>query len=104
RVQAVHFTSVCNRRLNVERAQGRSRFDVDLARMLDVVRALRAGAATDVEAVCGKVGGRKRYVDALTALSPLVAVEEETAARSAYRVPGVGRVAFVRDADASDPV
>ena len=103
-VRSVRFTSVCNRRLNVERAQGRSRFDVDLSRMIDLVRALRVDAGASVTAVCGKVGGRKRYGDALAALSPLVAVEEEVAARSAYRVPGVGSVAFLQDADESDPV
>jgi len=103
-VRSVRFTSVCNRRLNVERAQGRSRFDVDLSRMIDLVRALRVDAGASVTAVCGKVGGRKRYADALGALSPLVAVEEEVAARSAYRVPSVGSVAFLQDADESDPV
>jgi ribonuclease HII len=102
-VRAVRFTSVCNRRLHAEQALGRSRFDVDLARMVDLVRALRGDAGAAVTAVCGKVGGRKRYADALGALSPLVAIEEEVAARSAYRVPGVGSVAFVRDADATDP-
>jgi ribonuclease HII len=103
RVRAVRFTSVCNRRLRAEQGRGRSRFDVDLARMVDLVGALRGDAGEVVTAVCGKVGGRKRYADALGALSPLVAIEEESAARSAYRVPGIGSVAFVRDADASDP-
>lgn len=103
-VRGVRFTSVCNRRLHRERGAGRSRFDVDLARMVDLVRALRGDAGGAVEAVCGKVGGRKRYADALGALSPLVAIEEETAGRSAYRVPGVGAVSFLQDADASDPV
>lgn len=104
RVRAAHFTTVCNRRLHAEHAEGRSRFDVDLARMVDLVRALRAHAGSPVHAVCGKVGGRKRYADALGALGPLVAIEEETAARSAYRVPQVGAVSFMRDADASDPI
>jgi ribonuclease HII len=103
-VRSVRFTSVCNRRLHAEQALGRTRFDVDLARMVDLVRALRGDAGGSVVAVCGKVGGRKRYGDALAALSPLVAIEEEVASRSAYRVPGVGSVAFVQDADASDPV
>lgn len=102
-LRAVRFASVCNRRLNRERDRGRSRFDVDLARMLDLVRALRGEAGAPVEAVCGKVGGRKRYADALGDVSPLVAIEEETAGRSAYRVPGVGDVVFLQDADASDP-
>ncbi len=103
-LKRVHFTSVCNRRLHAEQALGRSRFDVDLARMIDLVRVLRSAANGSLEAVCGKVGGRKRYSDALGALSPLVAIEEETAARSAYRVPGFGRIAFLRDADDTDPV
>ena len=103
-LRRVFFTSVCNRRLHAEQALGHSRFDVDLARMVDLVRALRGAAEGQVEAVCGKVGGRKRYSDAVGALSPLVAIEVETAACSAYRVPGVGRVAFLQDADDTDPV
>ena len=55
-----------------------------------------------MRAVCGKVGGRKRYAQELERLSPLVAIEEESRRRAAYRVPSVGSVAFVQDADASD--
>lgn len=102
-IRAVRFASVCNARLHAEQDRGRSRFDVDLARMVDLVRALREAAGAPVEAVCGKVGGRKRYADALGALSALLATEEENAGRSAYRVPGVGRVTFLQDADATDP-
>ncbi len=102
-VRAVRFASVCNRRLHREGDRGRSRFDVDLARMVELVRALGKIGGAPVEAVCGKVGGRKRYADALGELSTLVAIEEETAGRSAYRVPALGQVAFLQDADATDP-
>ena len=101
-LRAVRYFSVCNRRLHVEQDHGRSRFDVDLARMVDLVAALRREAGAPVRAVCGKVGGRKRYAQELERLSPLVAIEEESRRRAAYRVPSVGSVAFVQDADASD--
>lgn len=93
----------CARLLNVERARGVSRFDVDLDLMIELVAALRARAEGDVEAVCGKVGGRKSYGAAMSSRWPLVAVLEETAAVSRYAVPSVGTVCFARDADASDP-
>ncbi len=95
--------TVCARRMNVAREAGRSRFDLDLDAMLDLVVALRARAGEELRAVCGKVGGRKAYAAAMTRVHPLPETLEEAPARSAYRLRGVGEVAFVRDADASDP-
>lgn len=95
--------TVCARRMNVAKEAGRSRFDLDLDAMLDLVVALRARAGEEIRAVCGKVGGRKAYTSAMTRVHPLPETLEETPARSAYRLRGVGEVAFVRDADASDP-
>src|SRR5439155_26909298 len=67
-----------------------------------LVLAARADAGAEIFAACGKVGGFDRYtfgpiVDAGCLHVPLV----EGRARSEYQVAGVGRVAFVRDADAS---
>lgn len=93
----------CAKALNVAKARGESRFDVDLTLMLDLVAALQGRAGEPVRAVCGKVGGRKSYGPAMSSRWPLVAIEEESAALSAYRVPQVGIVAFARDADATDP-
>jgi len=92
---------VCTRRLNDERAAGRSRFDVDLHAMERMILYYRERFGEDLDVVCGKVGGYARYPDAFGPLAGRMhAVIEEGAARSAYRLPGLGTIAFVRDADA----
>lgn len=93
----------CARALNVEKSKGRSRFDVDLDLMIELVASLRAEAGEDLVAVCGKVGGRKSYGAAMSTRWPLVASLGEVPALSGYAVPGVGEVRFAQDADASDP-
>lgn len=103
RVAEVRVALACAKRLNVEASQKRSRFDVDLAAMLSIASRLRETAGEELSVQCGKVGGRKAYGAALTTLHPLPELLEETPARSAYRLRGVGTVAFVRDGDASDP-
>lgn len=100
---AVRQAYACAKSLNAERAQGHSRFDVDLALMIELAASLSASAGSDLDVICGKVGGRKSYGAALTARWPLVAPIAEAQAESSYRVPGVGVVRFTRDADASDP-
>src|SRR5262249_15907234 len=97
---------VCTKRLNDARRQGLSRFDVDLHAMERIIADVRERAEGDVEAICGRVGGYTRYSDAFGGplAGRLHAIVEEGAARSEYRFPGVGRVAFVRDADATDLV
>jgi len=93
----------CAGRLNDARAAGRSRFDVDLDGMVDLVAALGPLApAAGLSVVCGKVGGRMRYAPALSRIWPMVGVLVERPERSAYAVPGIGEVAFLRDADAND--
>lgn len=98
----VRTVPTCTRRLNDAARAGRSRFDVDLAEMERLLVALRRDAGADVDAVCGKVGGFTAYDAKFTVLGGhLRTVLEEHRARSAYRVLGLGTVAFVRDADAS---
>jgi ribonuclease HII len=102
-VLGVRASVVCTQRLNAARAAGLSRFDVDLHAMERLVLALSAELGGPIEAVCGKVGGYARYSRAFGPLAGrLHAVVEEGAARSAYRFPGLGELAFVRDADAND--
>jgi hypothetical protein len=61
----------------------------------------REQAGRDVVAICGKVGGYGRYSQAFGPTSGrLHAVVCEGRARSEYAFPGLGRLAFVRDADA----
>jgi ribonuclease HII len=96
----VRTTLVCTKRLNDERKLGRTRFDVDLHSMERIVLDARLRAGAHVDAVCGKVGGYARYSDAFGPLAGrLHAIIEEGAKRSAYSFPGLGTIAFVRDAD-----
>jgi hypothetical protein len=60
----------------------------------------RSRSGRDVVAICGKVGGFDRYPPAFGPMSGWMhAVSVEGRARSEYVIPGVGQVAFVRDAD-----
>jgi ribonuclease HII len=100
---AVRSVVVCTRRLNDELRSGHSRLVVDLHSMERLLLAMRELAGADLTAVCGKVGGYRDYRPVLGPLGGrLHAVIEETRRRSAYRFPGLGEVAFVQDADASD--
>jgi hypothetical protein len=101
----VKTSVVCTETLNRARGDGRNRFVMDLHAMEALVLALRREAGADVKAVCGKVGGIAEYSRYFGPLGGwLHNVLEEGRARSSYRFPGVGELAFVRDADASDPL
>ena len=100
---AVRSVVLCTRRLNDGVRRGLNRFVVDLHAMERLVLELSQLAGAEVHAVCGKVGGFDRYSDAFGPLAGrLHAILEEGRARSAYRFPGLGELAFVRDGDASD--
>jgi len=91
---------VCTRRLNDAVEAGLSRFDVDLHTMERLTLAARDDVGADVYALCGKVGGFDFYGDRFGPLGGrLHTVLCEGRARSEYQLPGVGRLAFVRDAD-----
>ncbi|HMI86782.1 MAG TPA: hypothetical protein VK550_21965 [Polyangiaceae bacterium] len=103
-VEIVHLRStvVCTRSINDARAGGRSRFEVDLHAMERMVLDARERYSGELEAVCGKVGGYARYSSAFGPLAGrLHAIVEEGAKRSTYSFPGLGTIAFVRDADQS---
>jgi ribonuclease HII len=90
----------CTRRLNEGIARGLTRFHVDLHAMERLALEARARSGRDLVVTCGKVGGFDRYSAAFGPLGGrLHAVAEEGRARSEYSVPGLGRIAFVRDAD-----
>lgn len=102
-VVSVRTVILCTERLNRDRERGLSRFDSDLHAMERLILAMREEAGAEVEAVCGKVGGYSRYSNAFGPLGGrLHTVVEEGRARSAYRFPDLGEIAFVRDADAND--
>ena len=91
----------CTRRLNEGVERGLTRFHLDLHAMERLTLEARERAGRDVVATCGKVGGFDRYASAFGPLGGrLHAVAEEGRARSEYVVPGLGSIAFVRDADA----
>lgn len=90
----------CARRLNDGVGRGLSRFDLDLHAMERLALDAREHAGRLVNATCGKVGGYDRYGPAFGPLRDRPhAVVVEGRARSEYAVSGVGRIAFVRDAD-----
>lgn len=100
RLLSVRVAIVCTRRLNDAVTRGTTRFQVDLNTMERLVLDARARANEDVVAVCGKVGGYDRYPDAFGPLAGrLHAIVCEGRAKSEYAFPGIGRMAFVRDAD-----
>jgi len=97
-----HVAIICTERLNEGAKRGVSRFEMDLHAMERLLLHARARYGAEVDAVCGKVGGYNSYPNAFGPLAgTLTTVLEEGRARSAYRVAGLGRVAFVRDADGS---
>jgi ribonuclease HII len=103
RVLRARVAIVCAKRLNDAVDKGQSRFDVDLHTMERLVIDAAKFAGEEVTATCGKVGGFDRYGDAFGRFAlhtPMV----EGRARSEYRVPGVGTVAFVRDAEERHPL
>jgi ribonuclease HII len=102
RVARAACVVTCTRRLNEGVARGLSRFQMDLHAMERLALDARERAGRDVLATCGKVGGYDSYPAAFGPMSGrLHAVAVEGRARSEYAVPGLGRIAFVRDADAS---
>jgi ribonuclease HII len=101
-IVSLRSTVVCTRRINDARVGGRSRFDVDLHAMERMVLDARERHDGEFQAVCGKVGGFARYSSAFGPLAGrLHAIVEEGAKRSTYSFPGIGTIAFVRDADQS---
>jgi ribonuclease HII len=100
RVRRARVAIVCTKRLNEAVARGLSRFDVDLHTMERLTLDARDAAADEVYALCGKVGGFDFYGDRFGPLGGyLHTTLIEGRARSEYQVPGVGRLAFVRDGD-----
>jgi ribonuclease HII len=92
----------CTRRLNDGVRAGLTRFHADLHAMERLALHRRARESMDIVAICGKVGGFDKYPPAFGPLNGwLHAVTAEGRARSEYAIPGLGRLAFVRDADES---
>jgi len=101
RVLGAEVAIVCTERLNDAASRGLSRFAVDLHAMERLALSVREKVGEDLDVTCGKVGGYDRYEGAFGPLaSRLHSPISEGRGRSEYRVLGLGRIAFVRDADA----
>lgn len=99
-IRRARVAVVCTKRLNEAVARGLSRFHVDLHTMERLTIDARHEAGDEVYALCGKVGGFDFYGDRFGPLAGyLHTMLVEGRARSEYQVPGVGRLAFVRDGD-----
>jgi ribonuclease HII len=102
-IQAVRCSVVCTKRLNDSKSAGGNRFISDLHAMERLVLDLHRVAGTEINAVCGKVGGMGDYSSFFGPLSMrLHAVISRSRALSAYHFPGLGEIRFVQDADAKD--
>ncbi len=105
RIVEVKSSVVCTGQLNENRARGINRFVSDLHAMERLVLALRERAGAPLEAVCGKVGGIGEYAKFFGPLAGwLHATIVEGKGESAYQFPKLGRLRFVRDADAHAPL
>lgn len=106
-IQPCHAVSrlVCTNELNARGQLGENRFLVDLHCMEELILAAPGIVGQPLEIVCGKVGGMREYTHHFGKLgqsSPVVI--SETSAASIYRVPEVGEVRFLKDADSIDPL
>jgi len=102
-VTRVDVLTICTERINAAVDRGQSRFVVDLHAMERLALVARDAAGGEIDVTCGKVGGYDRYEDAFGPLAGRLRVTiAEGRARSTYRFPGLGTIAFVRDADAGN--
>ena len=100
RIRRARVAVVCTKRLNQAIDRGLSRFDIDLHTMERLTLDARDEVDSEVYALCGKVGGFDFYGPRFGPLAGyLRTMLVEGRARSEYQVPGVGRLAFLRDAD-----
>jgi ribonuclease HII len=105
RIVDVRSSVVCTQKLNENRARGINRFVSDLHAMEQLILELHRVAGAPVQAVCGKVGGIGAYPKFFGPLAGWLHVTlAEGQAESTYQFPKLGRISFVRDADARAPL
>jgi ribonuclease HII len=98
----VRSAILCARTYNEAVARLRSKLVVDLHLFERLLLDMRRASGADLRAVCGMVGGIRRYPERFTTIDAAkVEVVEETKARARYRVEGLGELTFEVDADAS---
>lgn len=100
-VRRIRSTILCVRRYNDAVARRGSKLDVDLELFEQLLLDAREAAQREVRAVCGMVGGIRRYVPRFHRIDPKRArILEESSARAHYAIDGLGEVTFEVDADA----
>lgn len=102
RVRRARSALACARAFNEGVDRWGSKLRVDLALFEQLMGDARAALRTDVEVICGMVGGVRRYAEHFTSIAPeRLSCIEETRLACAYRVAGIGNVRFEVDSDAS---
>ncbi|MGF1469378.1 MAG: hypothetical protein ACFCGT_24935 [Sandaracinaceae bacterium] len=102
RVRRARSAVACVRVFNQELARRGSKLEVDLALFERLLLDARESGEGQLLAMCGMVGGIRRYGARFDRFRDLVqVVHEETRRRCAYRIRGVGDVVFEVDSDAN---
>lgn len=98
RLSRVRSAIACAGVFNEWVAGGQSKLALDLHLFERLLLDGRASAQGDVTAICGMVGGIRRYASRLTRLGE-VAIVEETKGLSRYHASGLGSLSFEVSAD-----
>lgn len=92
----------CARAFNEGVDRWGSKLRVDLALFERLMADARGALSSDLDLICGMVGGMRRYAEYFTSIAPEnVVCVEETRSLSRYRVAGLGDLRFEVDSDAS---
>ena len=101
RIARVRTAILCVKTYNEALVLRSSKLVVDLELFERLVLDARQAARRDVLATCGMVGGIRKYTSRFQRFDVArTTMLEEVKGRSAYRIEGVGEVAFEVDADA----
>ena len=101
RVRRARSAIACARVFNDGVAQLGSKLRVDLGLFERLLEDGRQALGEELVAICGMVGGIRRYTPQLSRIDAArVHTIEEVRGRSAYRIDGIGEVAFEVDSDA----
>jgi ribonuclease HII len=102
RVRRARSALACTRAYNEGVDRWGSKLRVDLSLFEQLMADARAASHTDLEVICGMVGGMRRYAEHFTAISAdRLTCIEETRLACGYRIVGIGSVRFEVDSDAS---
>lgn len=101
-VRRARSAVACARAYNEGVERWGSKLRVDLALFEQLMGDARGALQSELEVICGMVGGVRRYAEHFTAITPeRLSGVEESRQRCSYRVDGIGSVRFEVDSDAS---